>query len=259
MLNRIIAEYTKEHKRLVLPGFGAFIRKETGEVVLVEFLKKDDGVLVSLIIGQNGGGEQQALETIEQYVAKIKRNIAQSGEYRIEGLGRIYVTGNGLYELEYLGGGAMEESDLSAPSENNRPPTAEAMPAMAEAAPERTEAPAAGATQSVPAQTAANVKPESVVATAATREPVKPQSQPAAQPRPAYNPVQPKTQPTPQRPAYRPAYTQPQKKKSDMVMVIAILAALFALAVIGFSFWVGGGPASQIVPTNQPVEQTAGE
>lgn len=46
MINKIIAEYLRTNKRLVVPHFGAFIRKENSEaIVFVPFLKKDDGVL----------------------------------------------------------------------------------------------------------------------------------------------------------------------------------------------------------------------
>ena len=43
MINKIIAEYLRTNKRLVVPHFGAFIRKENSEaIVFVPFLKKDD-------------------------------------------------------------------------------------------------------------------------------------------------------------------------------------------------------------------------
>lgn len=49
MINKIIAEYLRTNKRLVVPHFGAFIRKENSEaIVFVPFLKKDDGVLQQL-------------------------------------------------------------------------------------------------------------------------------------------------------------------------------------------------------------------
>jgi len=54
MINKIIAEYLRTNKRLVVPHFGAFIRKENSEaIVFVPFLKKDDGVIVEKKGGQH--------------------------------------------------------------------------------------------------------------------------------------------------------------------------------------------------------------
>ena len=49
MVNKIIADYLKTNKRLIVPQFGAFLHKDDGTVAFVPFLKKDDGVLIQLI------------------------------------------------------------------------------------------------------------------------------------------------------------------------------------------------------------------
>ena len=61
MVNKIIADYLKTNKRLVVPQFGAFLHKDDGTVAFVPFLKKDDGVLIQLIgsaYGLNPGDAQ---------------------------------------------------------------------------------------------------------------------------------------------------------------------------------------------------------
>ena len=39
-LNEIIAEYLASHRRLVIPEFGAFVKKESGELLFSELLRK---------------------------------------------------------------------------------------------------------------------------------------------------------------------------------------------------------------------------
>ena len=43
MVNKIIADYLKTNKRLVVPQFGAFLHKDDGTVAFVPFLKTTTG------------------------------------------------------------------------------------------------------------------------------------------------------------------------------------------------------------------------
>ena len=73
MINKIIAEYLRTNKRLVVPHFGAFIRKENSEaIVFVPFLKKDDGVLQQLLVSEYGMDSADAQAVIDEYIAEIK-------------------------------------------------------------------------------------------------------------------------------------------------------------------------------------------
>ena len=45
----VIAKYLQTNRRLVVPAFGAFMVKETGERVFSNLLSSDDGVLTSLL------------------------------------------------------------------------------------------------------------------------------------------------------------------------------------------------------------------
>ena len=80
MINKIIAEYLRTNKRLVVPHFGAFIRKENSEaIVFVPFLKKDDGVLQQLLVSEYGMDSADAQAVIDEYIAEIKESIAARG------------------------------------------------------------------------------------------------------------------------------------------------------------------------------------
>ena len=101
MINKIIAEYLRTNKRLVVPHFGAFIRKENSEaIVFVPFLKKDDGVLQQLLVSEYGMDSADAQAVIDEYIAEIKESIAARGAYVIEGVGRLMTDSNGICYLE---------------------------------------------------------------------------------------------------------------------------------------------------------------
>lgn len=102
MINTIIKEYLTDHKRLVIPSFGAFVRKEgEGIVVFMEFLKKDDGVLAGLVAARMSAGMNEALDAIDRYVVSVKAAIERSGGFVIPGVGTLCVNGDGFYALEY--------------------------------------------------------------------------------------------------------------------------------------------------------------
>lgn len=251
MINDLITKYIATNKRLVLPGFGAFIRKDSGDVVLVEFLRKNDGVLSSLISAQNGIDEQEALAQIELYTAEIKRSVATTGSYFIEGLGRIFSSPNGVYELEYLPSFTsdirIESGNLFKQEQETRAGSPE--PVAASQIQETEKGPYVGNTYTPPQATSvkrvveqAEHKPVRIqpLNTSAVSESIPP----PAQPRPVY--TKPVRQPAPQK-----------RKKTDIVMIFAVLAAVIALAAIGFGF-LNGNPVNLRVPVNPEVENIQG-
>lgn len=99
MIDNIIRGYLHANKRLVVPGLGSFIRKESGGTVFVEFLKKDDGVLTGLVAKEYGLGADEAAEVAAGYADGVRRAVATAGRYVIEGVGTIRTDANGLLEL----------------------------------------------------------------------------------------------------------------------------------------------------------------
>lgn len=101
MIDNIITAYLRNNKRLVVPEFGAFIHKDDGEVVFVEFLKKDDGALSGLLRREYSVDDTEARGIIDEYVFNIRRTVGATGKYAIEGLGTLRTDANGLYALVY--------------------------------------------------------------------------------------------------------------------------------------------------------------
>ena len=87
MLIPVIAQYLRSHRRLIIPQMGAFIVKEPGQSVLFsELLKRDDGVLRSLLVAA-GSSELEAGGEIDRFVFEVRHAIQQGREFPLAGLG----------------------------------------------------------------------------------------------------------------------------------------------------------------------------
>lgn len=282
MINKIIAEYLQTNKRLVVPHFGAFIRKENSEaIVFVPFLKKDDGVLQQLLVSEYGMDSADAQAVIDEYIAEIKESIAARGAYVIEGVGRLMTDSNGICYLE-LGAApaqaaAVRPADTASPVGPASFPAPSAEPArhtkiQQQARPtEKTDKlGAAAASPQSPArkpeaQYPPDTRPSNPVTSRSVQDALYGNPRPAPMQAPADRQeqtfrtpmpnVRPGNQPPrpPMPPQGRPAGTgyrpsrpvgrQAPKSKADGFIVIAILAAVAALAAIIFGLTVThGGP-----------------
>ena len=281
MINKIIAEYLRTNKRLVVPHFGAFIRKENSEaIVFVPFLKKDDGVLQQLLVSEYGMDSADAQAVIDEYIAEIKESIAARGAYVIEGIGRLMTDSNGICYLE-LGAApaqaaAVRPVDTASPVGPASFPAPSAEPArhtkiQQQARPtEKTDKLGAAASPQSPArkpeaQYPHDTRPSNPVTSRSVQDALYGNPRPAPMQAPADRQeqtfrtpmpnVRPGNQPPrpPMPPQGRPAGTgyrpsrpvgrQAPKSKADGFIVIAILAAVAALAAIIFGLTVThGGP-----------------
>ena len=281
MINKIIAEYLRTNKRLVVPHFGAFIRKENSEaIVFVPFLKKDDGVLQQLLVSEYGMDSADAQAVIDEYIAEIKESIAARGAYVIEGVGRLMTDSNGICYLE-LGAApaqaaAVRPVDTASPVGPASFPAPSAEPArhtkiQQQARPmEKTDKLGAAASPQSPArkpeaQYPPDTRPSNPVTSRSVQDALYGNPRPAPMQAPADRQeqtfrtpmpnVRPGNQPPrpPMPPQGRPAGTgyrpsrpvgrQAPKSKADGFIVIAILAAVAALAAIIFGLTVThGGP-----------------
>ena len=281
MNNKIIAEYLRTNKRLVVPHFGAFIRKENSEaIVFVPFLKKDDGVLQQLLVSEYGMDSADAQAVIDEYIAEIKESIAARGAYVIEGVGRLMTDSNGICYLE-LGAApaqaaAVRPVDTASPVGPASFPAPSAEPArhtkiQQQARPtEKTDKLGAAASPQSPArkpeaQYPPDTRPSNPVTSRSVQDALYGNPRPAPMQAPADRQeqtfrtpmpnVRPGNQPPrpPMPPQGRPAGTgyrpsrpvgrQAPKSKADGFIVIAILAAVAALAAIIFGLTVThGGP-----------------
>lgn len=101
MLSLVISQYLESHKRLVVPQLGAFIVKEPGHAVLFsELLKRDDGVLRRLL-SERGMNELEAAGEIDRFVFEVRHAAEHGGEYPLPGFGVLAAGPNGTVAFRY--------------------------------------------------------------------------------------------------------------------------------------------------------------
>ena len=87
---KIISEYLRTNRRLVVPAFGAFMVKESGERVFSDLLRNDDGVLASLL-RSSGLNEMEAAVTIDRFIFEMRHDLEMYGYYRLGEVGTLRV------------------------------------------------------------------------------------------------------------------------------------------------------------------------
>lgn len=147
MLIRIIITYLAAHKRLVVPQLGAFLVKESGrEVVFSELIRRDDGVLRSLLEAE-GMTSLAAAGEIDRLVFEVRHAVEEGRVYALHGLGNFRAGANGTIAFEYLPASAsvvaeptesVVELRQAAPTVAVPPPT---KPLVAEDAPSEEQKP----------------------------------------------------------------------------------------------------------------------
>ena len=99
-INTLIARYIAENTRLIIPNIGTLLRrKESGEIVFMEMLKKGDGALNSLVGAHLSLSEAEAVDAVEKYAAAIKRSLENNKKFIIDGVGVLLAGTNGGMEF----------------------------------------------------------------------------------------------------------------------------------------------------------------
>ncbi len=86
-------------RRVVIPGFGALIRRPGGEIAFVDILNSDDGVLASALRSGTGLAEEAAREAVGKYSFHLKTELLHKREVVIDGVGIIRMTPDGCYDM----------------------------------------------------------------------------------------------------------------------------------------------------------------
>ena len=101
MINDIISGYLKNNKRIVVPELGAFLRKSADQnIVFVPFLNQEDGVLSNLVAENLGIEPTNAQQLIKKYAESVKGALSAKGEYLIDGIGMLRLDYNGSIFLD---------------------------------------------------------------------------------------------------------------------------------------------------------------
>lgn len=103
MLTELISQYLETHRRLNIPGVGAFMVKgDPHEVLFSELLKRDDGVLRTLLL-DSGMRDIEAAAAVDRFVFELRHATElEGGEFVMEGFGVLRrVEGGKLHFEEY--------------------------------------------------------------------------------------------------------------------------------------------------------------
>lgn len=91
----VIANYLHDnHRRLVVPAFGAFVVKESGEVLFSELLKTDDGVLRGLLAA-GGLSELECAGLIDRFIFDVRNALSEKGRFDMGGFGGLTIGTDG--------------------------------------------------------------------------------------------------------------------------------------------------------------------
>lgn len=239
-ISAIIAKHITTEARLIIPEVGTLLRrKENGEIVFMEMLRKSDGILAGLIINTLDVSPSNANEIVNNYVATIKQQLATNKKFIIDGVGVLLARADGGINFSFTpsahsipehGVDVLEEDDAFVPAKPIAPaqPVAPAQPT----APARPAQPVASAAkeQSAPQSV---VKPQTVI-----------KSQPVAptpQPKKVIYKTEEEDESTERRSKIQPHHT---RKKMDGITIVALVALAMAFLAL---IW-------GMIPSNDRVE-----
>ena len=86
----VIAGYLQTNRRLVVPNFGAFMVKESGERIFSDLLNTDDGVLTSLL-RDRGLNEMEVAVTLDRFLFEVRHELEQYGYCRLGEIGTLRI------------------------------------------------------------------------------------------------------------------------------------------------------------------------
>ena len=109
MVGKVIRDYMEGGaKKLAVPGFGTFMRKKKegdegghGEVIFVDLLRKDDGVLRQLVEDYGRYSEVEAMALVDRFIFETKNAVERRGSASIEGFGTMTIDAKGSYRFDY--------------------------------------------------------------------------------------------------------------------------------------------------------------
>lgn len=242
-ISAIIAKHITTEARLIIPEVGTLLRrKENGEIVFMEMLRKSDGILAGLIINTLDVSPSNANEIVNNYVATIKQQLATNKKFIIDGVGVLLARADGGINFSFTpsahsipehGVDVLEEDDAFVPVK----PIAPAQPV----APAQPTAPAQPAQPAQPTASAAKeqVAPQSV---AKAQTVIKPQPvAPTPQPKKVIYKTEEEDEPTERRSKIQPHHT---RKKMDGITIVALVALAMAFLAL---IW-------GMIPSNDRVE-----
>lgn len=101
-ISAIIAQHITNSSRLIIPEIGTLIRrKESGEIVFMEMLKKNDGVLTGLVVNTLDVSPSKAADLVARYTATIKQQLTTNKKFILDGVGVLLARQDGSTDFSF--------------------------------------------------------------------------------------------------------------------------------------------------------------
>lgn len=182
-------------RRAIIPGVGAFIRKESGEVIFSDLLRCDDGAMAAYLVEHEGITPAMAQERTRAYAGRVQAELTRSGRVEFPGWGILSRTEQGHYRFVL----ANRQESAAAPCDHCQPAVEEqaasphAQPADTAATPspeaeERSRTGFAESPAAEPARPVASVQEETAPAATPSVEEAA-AAHPVAEPEPVAEPT----------------------------------------------------------------------
>ena len=248
MVIEIIAKYLESNKRLVVPNLGTFIVKVPAQTILFSnLIKNDDGVLRSLL-HQSGISELDAAALIDKFVFEVNYRLDNSQVCALDGFGVLRTGANGTISFTYnptakgevLDGGASERlaeiEAQRAATVNVEEPQAEVDEdedegdVVIDVAPRRVAEPSVVVEQTAVVEQAATSEPKATEPKIAERRTERRRNDSDYVKGLRYGKGRKVV-------TGREGATSRKSSKSDLVIKIAIVAAVIAILALAYGFW----------------------
>ncbi len=110
MVGKVIRDYMEGGaKKLTVPGFGTFMRRESESgggardtIIFVDLLRGDDKTLSEMVEDRGGYSELEAMALIDRFIFETKHAIERHGSSAIEGFGTLTLDHKGVYQFNYI-------------------------------------------------------------------------------------------------------------------------------------------------------------
>ncbi|MBR6830753.1 MAG: hypothetical protein IKM58_01545 [Tidjanibacter sp.] len=97
MVDKIISEYLRTGRRLIVPELGVFIKREDrDDIVFSTLLTRNDGILLQMIQDRIRMSEEKAAIILHHYVSEVNSQLDAVGKFSIDGLGTLIKRGEDI-------------------------------------------------------------------------------------------------------------------------------------------------------------------
>lgn len=100
MDKELLIRVLSSSNRVIMPGFGVFLRKNLNEqLIFSPFLRNDDGYLVSVVEQEYGLSKEDATDMVLSFIEHIKMVLVEKKRFIIDGVGTLFVDENGAIAM----------------------------------------------------------------------------------------------------------------------------------------------------------------